>query len=301
MGALRTQFPALPQADPEAFAEVRTLGDVVAYMVNRDAAQPEPVQSTSNGNGTHEPSLPRGIVGLKELPQPDFSEYHLPENAVCLLTDNGTPAVTTLAAKLTGRNWKVVVLSFPSGLVPAQAEIPAGVQQVTLTDMSEEHLQQKLDEITRQFGPVGAVIHLNPPASGTHGSGLFSEVQKEINKHVFLLAKHLKEPLTQSAKGGHGAFLVVLQLDGEFGLGSEIDFEPMTGGLFGLVKTLNLEWESVFCRAVDISPEVAEDQAVRYIIAELFDPSRLVTEVGYSAKGRTTLVAEQAMEGEVVS
>ena len=128
------------------------------------------------------------------------------------------------------------------------------------------------------------------------GIGLFSEVQKEINKHVFLLAKHLKEPLTQSAKTGHGAFMVVLQLDGEFGLGGEIDFDPITGGLFGLVKTLNLEWESVFCRAVDISPEVAEDQAVRHIIAELFDPNRLVTEVGYSAKGRATLVAEQAAE-----
>ena len=61
----------------------------------------------------------------------------------------------------------------------------------------------------------------------------------------------------------------------------------------------------MFCRAVDISPEVAEDQAVRHIIAELFDPNRLVTEVGYSSKGRATLVAEQAaeqaMEGEVVS
>ena len=92
MGALRAQFPALPQADPEAFAEVRTLGDVVAYLVNRDEAQAETVQpaSNGNGNGAHDASLPRGIVGLKALPQPDFSEYHLPENAVCLLTDNGT-------------------------------------------------------------------------------------------------------------------------------------------------------------------------------------------------------------------
>ena len=48
MGALRAQFPALPQADPEAFAEVRTLGDVVAYLVNRDEAQAETVQLASN-------------------------------------------------------------------------------------------------------------------------------------------------------------------------------------------------------------------------------------------------------------
>ena len=33
MGAMRTQFPALPQADPEAFAEVRTLRQTVTYMI----------------------------------------------------------------------------------------------------------------------------------------------------------------------------------------------------------------------------------------------------------------------------
>ena len=150
---------------------------------------------------------------------------------------------------------KVAVLSFPTAVVPDQAALPDGVQRVTLADLSEEQLQQQLAEISRTQGPIGAVIHLNPPTPTS--DGLFSGVAKEIIKHVFLLAKHLKEPLTQSAKHGDSGFVVVVRLDGEFGLGSsELDFDPISGGLFGLVKTVNLEWEAVFCRAVDISPEL---------------------------------------------
>ncbi len=143
------------------------------------------------------------------------------------------------------------------------------------------------------------MIHLNPPAP--QGDGLFSGVAKEIIKHVFLLAKHLKEPLTQSAKLGDSGFVVVVRLDGEFGLGSELDFDPISGGLFGLVKTVNLEWEAVFCRAVDISPEIGVDQTVQAVLAELYDPNRLVTEVGYSKQGRSTLVVAPDALAEVNS
>ena len=93
--------------------------------------------------------------------------------------------------------------------------------------------------------------------------------------------------------------MVVVRMDGEFGLGNRIDFDPISGGLFGLVKTLNLEWESVFCRAVDISPELDNENAIRRIIAELHDPNRLITEVAYNPQERSTLVVETAPQGEV--
>ena len=39
-------------------------------------------------------------------------------------------------------------------------------------------------------------------------------------------------------------------------------FGAVDGGLFGLTKTLNLEWESVFCRALDLSPDLDAAQSV---------------------------------------
>ena len=52
--------------------------------------------------------------------------------------------------------------------------------------------------------------------------------------------------------------------------------EPVSGGLFGLTKTLNLEWDDVFCRAVDLQPEMDPELAAKYIVAELSDPNRLI-------------------------
>src|SRR5271157_455108 len=299
MGALRAQFPNLPKADPEAFAEARTLDKIIDYLGKSDSAEPVAPQSdTETTSAPLAPAIPRGIVNLKSLPEPDFSNFSLPEKAICLLTDNGADETVALARQLVQRGWKPVVLSFPSSLVPVQLPLPAGVERVTLSDLSEETLQQQLAHISKKYGPVAALVHLNPHAVSSKNDGIFSEVEKEIIRHVFLLAKHLKEPLTSAARIGNGVFMLVVNLDGEFGLGNQMDFDPISGGLFGLAKTVNLEWEAVYCRAVDISPRLEPEQAARNIIAELFDPNRRLTEVGYSANGRSTLVIEEALEIE---
>ena len=59
-----------------------------------------------------------------------------------------------------------------------------------------------------------------------------------------------------------------------------------------MTKTLHLEWETVFCRAVDLAPDLDAELAAQYILAELYDPNRLIVETGYSLQGRTTLVSE---------
>ena len=299
MGALRTQFPNLPKADPEAFAEARTLGKIIDYLSKSEASQkPVPQAETEEQSAPTAFAIPRGIVNLKSLPEPDFSNFLLPEKHICLITDNGTYETVAVAQQLLKRDWKLVVLSFPASLVVTQLPLPAGVERVTLNDLSEEHLQQQLAGISKKYGPVAALVHLNPPVALSKTGGMYSEVEKDIIRHVFLLAKHLKEPLTTAARIGNGVFMLVVNLDGEFGLGNEMDFDPISGGLFGLAKTVNLEWEAVYCRAVDISPRLEPEQAAQDIIAELFDPNRVITEVGYSSNGRSTLIIEEALEIE---
>ena len=81
-------------------------------------------------------------------------------------------------------------------------------------------------------------------------------MRRAIVKAIFLFAKHLKESLTQSSKTGYAAFITAVRLDGQFGLSPDSRIEPVSGGLFGLTKTLNLEWDDVFCRAIDLQPEL---------------------------------------------
>ena len=60
----------------------------------------------------------------------------------------------------------------------------------------------------------------------------------------------------------------------------------ITGGLAGLTKTLSLEWQDVFCRAVDISPDLPTEQAVDAILA---DPAFRVDAGGYETTARLTV------------
>ena len=220
-------------------------------------------------------------------------ETFLPEGFICLLTDDGTALTTLLAHSLIVKGWKVVVMSYPETIVPRSAEISQDIPQVVLSDVSEDHLNLQLADISANYGPVGAFIHLNPFMANASGDNRSPINEKTIVKHIFLIAKHLKEPLNKAAHDGRGVFMSVTHLDGEFGLSGNLDFDPISGGLFGLVKTLNLEWEPVFCRALDLDPAYEVENAAERIFDEVHDPNRLIAEVGYSlVHGRQTLVVE---------
>ncbi|MCL6751863.1 hypothetical protein KBT16_13140 [Nostoc sp. CCCryo 231-06] len=227
------------------------------------------------------------------LPAPDFWQFTLPRSPTCLLTDDGSLTTNRLARLLSERGWQVVVLSFPQSIVSDtvgdRLPLPQGVNRIELTDLSEQQLQQKLVAISETYGAIGAFIHLHPEHQVCNAKS-----EKSILKYVFLLAKHLKRSLNQAALTGRSCFLCVARLDGEFGLGTTIDFSAISGGLFGLTKTLNLEWEKVFCRAIDLSPELNPETSAHSIIAELYDPNSLIWEVGYNSQGRVTLVSETA-------
>ncbi|AUB44020.1 Acyl carrier protein (plasmid) [Nostoc flagelliforme CCNUN1] len=223
------------------------------------------------------------------LPVPDFWQFTLPEFHTCLLTDDGSLTTNRLAKLLSEEGWQVVVLSFPQSIVMERPPLPQGVNRVALANFSEEHLQQQLAIISETYGLIGAFIHLHPEHKVCD-----SKSEKSILKSVFLLAKHLKRSLNQVAQTGRSYFLTVARLDGEFGLGATIDFSAISGGLFGLTKTLNLEWEGVFCRAIDLSPELNAEASANFIMAELHDPNSLILEVAYNSQGRVTLASQTA-------
>jgi NAD(P)-dependent dehydrogenase (short-subunit alcohol dehydrogenase family)/1-acyl-sn-glycerol-3-phosphate acyltransferase len=111
----------------------------------------------------------------------------------------------------------------------------------------------------------------------------------------------LKKSLNEAALHGRSYFVTVTRFDGKLGLGAKNQVfskngvsDVISGGLFGLTKTLNQEWEQVNCRAIDLSPDLEAQTAAQHIIAELYDPNLLISEVGYSLQGRTTLVADKS-------
>jgi NAD(P)-dependent dehydrogenase (short-subunit alcohol dehydrogenase family) len=295
-------YPDLPRLKPEELAELHTLREVgdhlLAAYASTHAAPPAAPAPAPAGNGAPAqqaaapaaaPDLPHSAATLRTLPAPDALETAPPAGYSCLLTSDGTPLTAQMTQELTSRGWKVVVLSFPH---QASTAVPGAAGQVALRELSEEHLAATLQHIAATYGPVGAFMHLHPPmASNLAGGGVaFAPEEEAIVKYVFLLARSLKPGLNEAAQAGRSFFVTVVRLDGAFGLGQESDYSALGGGLFGLTKSLNLEWEPVFCRAIDLSASISPTQAAQHIVAEMYDPNRLITEVGYGAQGRVTLV-----------
>jgi acyl carrier protein/NAD(P)-dependent dehydrogenase (short-subunit alcohol dehydrogenase family) len=294
LGAMQTQFPGLPKLESTELAELRTLGQIIDMMsaASQEAVPPskEVTAESPFDEPVFEVGVDQGVVIRRLLPPPDYLEFDLPAGHVCLVTDDGTLVTAALAQSLLDKGWPVVVIRFPVEIVPQRIPLPEGVASVELSEMSETALQQCLSEVAAQHGQVAVFLHMALPGQNAAAGGVdFPQIEKAMLKLVFLAAKHLKTSLVSAAGLGRAAFMTVTRLDGEFGLGEEADYTPVNGGLFGLVKTLNLEWDSVFCRAVDLSPALEPDRMVEYIQAELHDPNRLVIEVGYNLSERSTL------------
>jgi hypothetical protein len=224
------------------------------------------------------------------LPEPDYLDFTVAKDSICLITDDGSLTTTQLAQLLTERGWKVIIVSFPDFLISQQAPLPEGVSRIALENISEYHFQEKLRVIADNNGSIGAFIHLHPFFQIERDSKIrYPEKERAIVKQVFFMAKHLKTMLNRATERGYSCFLTVARLDGAFGLGENNNYSAIGAGLFGLTKTLNQEWRSVFCRAIDLSPTLTIEESVQSIVAELHDPNRCLTEVGYSSQGRTTL------------
>lgn len=229
----------------------------------------------------------RSEVQLSYLPSPDFLDFKLPVGYSILLTGDGSPLTETTAEKLTEKGHAVTVLNLP-GIPPTNF-----ANQVTLVETSDEAIQSAFSEITNRFGKIGSFIHLHPHFE--FQSGNFAQhfaAERQILKTIFLLAKHLHAPLNQLAGQLRAGFLTVTRMDGALGMGKRNNVSVVGGGLPGLVKCLNLEWSSVFCRAVDIQPELEETQIANCIVNEYHDANVGVLETAYSTAGRFNLIAK---------
>ncbi|MBE9207058.1 acyltransferase domain-containing protein [Nostoc sp. LEGE 06077] len=283
LGAMQEMYPNLPKPNVEDLGDLRTIGQIVEYLQRLVAGEKkkpdsnwgfQPVQVIDN--------VARRPAQLKILPLPDSLEFSLPEGHICLITDDGSLTTSEVAHSLTERGWKVVVLSFPQAIIAQQTPLPAGVERITLADMSEELLQHKLSAIATNIGTIGSFIHIHPQNV---------EQDKAIVKHIFFVAKHLKKSLTKTANYTRSSFLTVARLDGAFGLEHNTNYGAIAGGLFGLTKTLRWEWPKVFARSIDLSPAIDAQKSAEHIIAELCDSNLYINEVAYGSQGRVTLKA----------
>ena len=152
---------------------------------------------------------------------------------------------------------------------------------IDLYSSEEPELKSALKDLEAKHGKIGGLINLTP-ASVASGSLSLEDEKNAFLRQTFITSKNTAASLKQASNSGtrRSLFVSVCRMDGQLGMGSG-EYGPVVSGLSGLVKTASIEWPEVFCRFVDIHPELPSDVAANCILQELHDPDSNIKEVGY--------------------
>jgi polyketide-type polyunsaturated fatty acid synthase PfaA len=290
LGAVQDQITDLPELNPEELAELRTLGEIVAYMhqssdgeqgiADNDQIESLTTEKTPttqdadtkmNDAATVDTSahVPSAVVTLQRLPRVNKIANNLGElntkntqKTAVLLVDDGTNTAVLLSHKLLANDCTVTVLQPNWQPCNKAADFTTEVKLITLGSEEQTFDEIELETLLTDHCPLDMVIYLqaNQTAAGIN----FSNTAKQGVMLAFLLAKHSK--LT-SANNERSAFVVVTRQGGTLGyiqpsmtINGPLTAQPdlVQGGLAGLVKTLAHE-----CRASVSANQVSHQSGIK--------------------------------------
>lgn len=276
-----------PPGEVEKLNACRTLGAVIDWFQEAiwggDAAEPAPPAIREAPPGSAPSDAPTGAAApAGELPrfvlvaEPEeldpASLDDLDSRGVHLITGGDPDLAGALAERLGELGGRAVVLTGSTGSA----------------DFTAEEAAAAVGAVRDQHGPVCGWIHLATPGScgDLRQGGLESwrsRLQADV-KSFFHLARAAAADLREAASRGGAVVAGVTALGGRFGLEGG-DAHPASGGLAGLVKTLDQEWESVRCVTVDTDPGEPAGPRARAVVEEIQSTHR-EPEVGRSGAGR---------------
>ncbi|MDA7745731.1 SDR family NAD(P)-dependent oxidoreductase [Psychromonas sp.] len=298
LGAVQDHITNLPELDAEQLSKMRTLAEIVNYMNEVQGTKAssnipvfvEPTVSEMSPDIVEAESVvefspaPSSIVEIKQLAAIECMDSRV-TNKNMLLVNDGQGSCVYIANNLSQLGWNVVVIT-PSWIERATTKIfNDGIININLSDITESALKDIL--ITKSEWQ--SVIYLHPK-SEVFGIQFETQYKKGLQL-AFLLAKLSK--LNQNNNETRSSFLVLTRQGGDFATNNiEKKSDLVQGGLAGLVKTLDHEWDNVFCRIIDIPSLYAADRVANLVIRELNDKKIRPVEVGFNTKGRLTLVTK---------
>jgi len=319
LGAAQDSVPNLPELDPEVMSELRTLEEIIDYIMNfsvqttSQANKNELSNSYIQGNHTQNNDLNDALkptlahVALQILKSPDEYVFEISRKRCCLIVNDGTRLSIELIKKYSTLNWKVALLSFPDVTLLDSLNKIKNINCYTLENFEEKSLKDILKKIEDENGKIANLVFVDGVYKSSSAKSLdkllgFSEKKKNHMQQLFLLAKHLAPSLQERTNKQRNALIVVTRLDGKLGYANldpvnnsknAIAFNAVNGASFGLLKTLKQEWPEVFCRAIDLSPSLNVKDSAQIIFSENFDVNSHLVEVGIDELNRCTLIPEE--------
>lgn len=227
--------------------------------------------------------MPRKSIGLKFIPKIDLLLENIASLKPVVITDEGSELTLAVKEKLEREGHHVIILQFDG--FKKNSAIKDGV---TIPEINDQNIKTAITSILVK-NEIGAFIYIHPHFTFTgHNFTQHFDAERALLKASFLLAKYLQAPLNAVSKTQRTAFMTVSRLDGKFGMDKRSNISIIAGGLSGLTKCMNLEWSPVFCRAIDVKPELNVKEIAESIFLELHDADVRYVDVAINETGRMT-------------
>jgi len=270
LAAVEARMPELPSVQPEYMGSLRTLNQIVEYCTGQKTSDsqaddvapaapyekptPQPIAEESGLKAEPPADLNRRVLGLVDLREAAAGELPVAPGHAILVTDDGGSLSSAIVARLEAAGC-------PAALIPATGQI--------------ETIKH----------PVGGLIFVAP--SGRSDELLGTTATDAMHRQAFALAKSLAGTLRSACDMGGALLATVSRMDGGCGLLGGA-FDPVQGGLAGLTKTADREWENVTCRALDVAGTWDDSRAAAAAIVAELRPSGPI-EIGLDAGSRRGL------------
>lgn len=296
LGAMQEKYPQMNSISAEELIELRTLEQIISSLKSEGTAgagdknEPEPVDEEGSAQAEKKYIPAAHAVTVQRIPKPDRIELTIPASSMALISGGTVENTRALADRFIQKGMKVGVIHFgKNGKEPAFQS--SEITEYTLETISEGSVSALMDTIQKTEPHLAFYVHLEPHRAITDSSQRIEFTNQSENslKAVFLIARHLKALFNQTQQTTRPAFLTVTQMDGQFGLNGCNSSDPLPGGFAGLTKSLRLEWDDIFCRALDFDPTIASQVMAEKIIDEIYDPDYRLCEIGYTPDDRYTI------------
>ncbi|MBN1296802.1 acyltransferase domain-containing protein, partial [bacterium] len=242
----------------------------------RPAARPEPRPADRD--------VPKPV--LKKGPKPGLDRPQTRPAAP------PAPAAVTIPFKMNRKTLRVVPLDDqrPKVEFPEHAEIwitrdDCGLSELIFEEFENQYIPCRLVsldylEFVESPDQIAGVIIVGPRDTCN---------METLNNMFHLMRMAGKSLRSKEVVDGRKPMLLsVVRLDGAFGLsGRAIDYQPITGALAGMVKTLQHEWPETRCKIIDLDADRRFEPDIHALIREFFLDGPL--EMGISARGKVQL------------
>jgi acyl transferase domain-containing protein len=301
MGAVGERIDGVPAVGPEQVAELRTLSDIVDFVAGSAAsaastsAPTAPATQSSSGSVSDsdrdlQPGSDRGgieddpvLLRIVPVELPDIDRVAEPYAAqrTALIVDHGDDTAATVASGLEQQGWTVhtasVVAADNAGVAAWDGAVVQGAIESALKDAVRLDLCLTVLPADSQW-LVG-------------GHRLADTIHTATLVHERLVAT--------AAAGTRAAFVTLTRIDGVLGhRGDRAAAAAVVGGVSGLVKTLAQEAPGLFCRALDLAPDLTGESLLESLLAELDDAATDVREVGVDAERTRRTLRPQAVDSD---